>query len=103
MTTKNTACELRNELEILKIMLDNPFTRFVLTKAMLSDLRKQFTDVEVRSVVLGISGALELMLIHIEKILGEDTAAEEDPDTFDDESQDDNLDELLTALLKTLL
>lgn len=103
MTTKNTACELREDLENVRFMLDNPFTRFILTKAMLGDLRKQFTDVEARSVVLGISGTIELMLIHIEKILGEDTAAEEESDTFDDESQDDNLDELLTALLKTLL
>lgn len=95
MTTKNTACELRAEVANVRFMLDNPITRFILTKTMLGDLRKQFKDLDTRSAVLGISGALELVLIHLEELLGEDTTAEED--------QDDDLDELLTALLKTLL
>lgn len=106
MTTKNTACELREALERAKFMLDNTILRFILTQTMLCDLRKQFTDVEVRSAVLGISGALELVLIQLEELLGEDAAADEkeETDTFDDEDQDDEtVEDLIENLLKTLL
>ena len=100
MTKKNTACELREELQHFQFMLNTPLLRSIITKTMLHSLRKQFTDVETRSAVVGITFALELVLIHLEELLGE---AKEESDTFDDEDQDEDIDELLTSLLKTLL
>lgn len=89
MTTTNpTTCALREEIEVLHETLTFSFTRALLGAAIFGDLKDKYSDIDRTSAARGILAALIVIGDRLGEILDRVGTDEDEPDSFDDESED---------------